>query len=56
MSFAWMSGCSASERYRCTLIGLRKYSTAWTMVAVIDANARPYEIAKVALSRYDEER
>ncbi len=31
-------------------MGLRKYSIAWTMVAVMDANASPYEIANVDLS------
>ena len=44
-----MSGCSPSERCKCTLIGLRKYRMAWTMVAVMDAKARPYDIAKVEL-------
>ena len=48
MRRAWMSGCSPSERCRCKLMGLRKYKTAWTIVAVMDAKARPYEIAKVA--------
>ena len=52
INFACTSGCSARERCRCTLIGLRKYNTAWTIVAVIDAKAKPYEMANVALRTY----
>ena len=47
INLAWISGCSLSDLLAWAQICLRKYKNACTIVAVILAKLKPYDIANV---------